>query len=110
MGSSRRAVILKARLVEMAFPSKSIRMCSSVTPNQATSISNLDLNLWKSLLKGGSSIFIIDKACQEREALSVGMNFSTKLASIFSKVLFSGLTSGLAHAMSQPSEKDFPLP
>ena len=110
VGSSWRAVILKAKLAETTFPKRSIRMCSSVTPNQATLISNSDLNLWKSLLKGGSSIFIVDRLCREREAQSVGMNFSTKSTSIFSKVRSSSLTFGLAQAISHPSEKDFPLP
>ena len=77
---------MKARLAETAFPRRSIRMCSSVTPERATSISNLDLNLWKSPLKGGSSILIVDRECLECEALSVGINFSTKSALIFSKV------------------------
>ena len=77
---------MKARLAETAFPKRSMRICSSVTPDQATSISNSDLNLWKSPLKGGSSIFIVDSECREREARSVGINFSTKSASIFLKV------------------------
>ena len=101
---------MKARLAETAFPKRSIKMCSSVTPDRATSIWNSDLNLWKSPLKGGSSILMVDKECREREARSVGMNFSTKSASILSKVRSSSLTSGLAQAISHPSEKDFPLP
>ena len=110
VGSSWRAIILKAKLAETAFPKRSIKMCSSVTPDRATSISNSDLNLWKSPLKGGSSILMVDRECQEREARSVGMNFSTKSASILSKVRSSSLTLGSAQAISHPSEKDFPLP
>ena len=110
VGSSWRAVILKAKFAETAFPKRSIRMCSSVMPEWATSILNSDLNLWKSPLKGGSSILIVDKECREREARSVGMNFSTKSASIFSKVQSSSLMFGSAQAISHPSEKDFPLP
>ena len=33
VGSSWRAIILKARFVETAFPKRSIRICSLVTPN-----------------------------------------------------------------------------
>ena len=101
---------MKARLVETAFPKRLIRMCSSVTLDRATSISNSDLNLWKSPLKGGSSILIVDSECRERKARSVGMNFSTKSASILSKVRSSSLMFGSAQAISHPSEKDFPLP
>ena len=85
-------------------------MCLLVTPDRATSISNSDLNLWKSPLKGGSSILIVDRVCREREAQSVGMNFSIKLALIFSKVRSSSFMFRSAQAMSHPSEKDFPLP
>ena len=101
---------MKARLAETAFPRRSIRICSSVMPDRATSISNSDLNLWKSPLKGGSSIFIVDSECLEHEARLVGMNFSMKSASIFSKVQSSSLMFGLAQAISHPLEKDFPLP
>ena len=110
VGSSRRVVILKAKLVETAFPRRSIRICSSVTPEQATSILNSDLNLWKSPLKGGSSILMVDSECRECEAQSVGMKFSIKSASIFLKVRSSSLTFGSVQAISHPSEKDFPLP
>ena len=101
---------MKAKLAETTFPRRSIRMCLSVTPDRATPILNSDLNLWKSLSKGGSSIFIVDSECRDREAQSVGMNFLTKSTLIFLKVRSSALTSGLAHAMSHPLEKDFPLP
>ena len=95
--------------METAFPKRLIRMCSLVTPDWATSSLNSDLNLWKSPWKGGSSIFMVDRVCWDREARSVGMNFSMKSASIFSKVWSSSLMAGLAQAISHPSEKDFPL-
>ena len=92
--------------METAFPKRSIRMCSLVTPDRATLSLNLDLNLWKSLWKGGSSIFMVNNVYRDWEAQSVGINFSTKSASIFSKVQSSSLTLGLAQAMSHPSEKN----
>ena len=96
--------------METAFPKRLIRMCSSVTPDWATSSLNSDLNLWKSPWKGGSSIFMVDNVYWDWEAQSVGINFSMKSASIFSKVQSLSLTLGSAQAMSHPSEKDFPLP
>ena len=109
-GSSSSAVILKVRLEETALPSISMRMCSSVTPDQAASSSNSALNLWKSPWNGSSSIHICARACQALEAQLAGMNFSTKSASIFSKVWSLSLTLGFAHAIGHPLENDFPHP
>ena len=73
-GSSSRAVILKARLAETALPNISIRMCLLVTLDQAAPSSNLDLNLWKSPLKGSPSICICARVCHALEVQSEGIN------------------------------------
>ena len=109
-GSSSSAVILKAKLEETTLPNISIRMCSSVTPDQAALSSNLDLNLWKSLLNGSPSIRICARECHAFEAQLEGMNFSMKSASILVKVQSSSLMFMSAHFISQPSEKDLPQP
>ena len=46
----------------MALPNISMRMCSLVMPDQVALSSNLDLNLWKSPLKGSPSMVMCANA------------------------------------------------